>query len=101
MSKKVEDEQKARQNRFPHDRIAFYSSEGTAARDACIFQKYKERSISLGMAISSIASNNYLQNITEEQFMNELKLCGYTTPVMQNIEQDIREYAKKHKEVEE
>ena len=33
--------------------------------------------------------------------MNEFRLCGYTTPVMQNIEQDIREYAKKHKEVEE
>ncbi len=101
MSKKIEEAQKARQERFPHDRIAFYTSESIAARDACIFQKYKERSISLGMAMSSIASNNYLQNITEEQFMNEFKLCGYTTPVMQNIEQDIREYAKKHKEVEE
>lgn len=69
------DEQAERQRHYPKDRIAFIHS--AAPYDAYTFQRYKEKRISLTTARAEIARNNYLAEVTEEQFLNEFKLCGY------------------------
>lgn len=69
-------EQAERQKRYPKDRIAFIHS--AAQDDAYTFQRYKEKRITLDIARAEIARNNYLESVTEEQFLNEFKLCGYT-----------------------
>ncbi len=69
------DEQAERQKRYPKDRIAFIHS--AAPYDAYTFQRYKEGRISLATARAEIARNNYLAEVTEEQFLNEFKQCGY------------------------
>ena len=98
MKKKVWLEQAARQEKFPKNRIAFYPSENVASLDASIFQRYKEKRITLTVARNCIASNNFLEEVTEEQFMNEYRICGYAnTMAVMTAENDIREYAKRFK----
>lgn len=98
MKRKIWTDQEARQAKFPPNRIAFYQSESVAAMDAAIFQRYKEKRITLTVARYSIASNNFLSEVTEEQFLNEFEICGYkNTMAVITAENDIREYAKRFK----
>lgn len=69
-------EQEARQKKYPPDRIAFIHA--AAANDSTVFQRFKEHRMTLLQAMDQIAKNNFLKKITEEQFMNEYRICGYT-----------------------
>lgn len=72
------DSQKLRAAKFPKDRIAFMRGvESIATKDAAVFQRYKSGVTPLFLARLEIAKNNYLWDVTEEQFLNEFKLCGY------------------------
>ena len=70
--------QEGRGGRFPSDRIPFLKgNERVANEDRHVFVLYKHGEISLAMACFRIANNNYLDNVTREQFLNEYKICGY------------------------
>lgn len=70
--------QKLRAAKFPKDRIAFVRGvEGIAYKDAAVFQRYKSGVTPLIIARLEIAKNNYLWDVTEEQFLNEYRICGY------------------------
>ena len=74
----LKDEQKIRATLFPRDRIAFVKGNfHKASEDAMTFWQYKIGKIPLIIARIRIADNNYLPEVTEEQFMNEYRLCGY------------------------
>lgn len=72
--------QRLRQLNYPKDRICFLSNATAAKNDVTIFNKYINYEISKGQAMKEIASNNYLSEITEEQFITELILLGYYIP---------------------
>lgn len=69
-------EQEARQKKYPKDRIAFIHA--AASNDAAVFQRFKDHRMTLLQAMDQIAKNNFLKSITEEQFMTEYRICGYT-----------------------
>lgn len=66
-----------RQKKFPKDRICFRHGEEVANFDKSIFREYMEGRISVEHACEQIAENNYLFEVTEEQFFNELLICGW------------------------
>ena len=70
--------QAKRSLRFPEDRIAFRPGQTVASADREVFQAYADRRMSLKQAIFHIRMNNSLEEVTEEQFLNEFKICGYT-----------------------
>lgn len=70
--------QAKRSLRFPEDRIAFRPGQTVAAADREVFQAYADRQITLKQAIFRMRNNNSLEEVTEEQFLNEFKICGYT-----------------------
>ena len=55
-------------------------SETAARSDVAVFNKYIEYKITKAQAMKEIAANNYLAEITEEQFINELILLGWYVP---------------------
>lgn len=64
--------------KFPEDRIPFVKgSEAIATKDQSIFQMYHDKQITLEMACKEIAENNYLDEVTPEQFLNEYRIIGY------------------------
>ena len=73
-------DQRARSRNFPKDRICFFPSETAARSDVAVFNKYIEYKITKAQAMKEIAANNYLAEITEEQFINELILLGWYVP---------------------
>lgn len=80
-------EQEARQKKYPKDRIAFIHA--AAVNDAAVFQRFKEHRMTLLQAMDQIARNNFLKEITEEQFMNEYTICGYAaTKAVDKYESD-------------
>ena len=73
-------DQRARTRNFPKDRICFFQSETAAKSDVAVFHKYINYQITKAQAMKEIAENNYLAEITEEQFINELRLLGWYVP---------------------
>lgn len=64
-----------RMARYPHDRIAF--TKDGCYRDREAFNLYCNNAISLEELCKRLAYNNNLPSVTEEQALNELRLCGY------------------------
>ena len=71
------DEQAVREQKYPSDRICFWSSESKADNDRDTFQRYVADQISEEEACERVARNNYLEMVTPAQLRNELKLLGY------------------------
>lgn len=71
------DMQKKRVNRYPANRIPFLGIESAADADKATFKAYRYGYISLTSACERIARSNYLPAVTEEQFLNEYRICGY------------------------
>lgn len=69
--------QRQKQKKYPKDRIAFYGSCWAVKLDKHCFEKYLRKEISLKHACLQMAINNYLPVVTPEQFLNELRICGY------------------------
>lgn len=70
-------EQELRQKKFPPDRIAFLGTDVAATNDKMTFRLFHSGEITLREACMRIAEANFLQEVTEEQFLNEAKLLGY------------------------
>lgn len=66
-----------RMERCPKDRIAFLRTTYAADLDKKAFCDYLHGSISLKTMCERLASNNNLPYVTEEQALNELRICGY------------------------
>ena len=69
--------QRIRMEKFPPDRIAFYSSVDSAQRDASTFRSFSTGHLPISIAIEWIRRNNHLPYVTERQFLNEYRICGY------------------------
>lgn len=69
--------QKKRHERFPSDRIAFLDTETAAILDKAVFERYHRKEISIENACKSIAWNNYLPEVTAEQFLKAYKALGF------------------------
>lgn len=69
--------QKARQKKFPLDRICFMHGELYANEDVRIIKQYRLKEITMDQACRAIAQNNYLTNVTRDQFKNMLHILGY------------------------
>ena len=83
--KRFEDQQK-RMESFPRNRIPFYQSRTSASKDQMTFMAYRNHEISKASAMRQIADNNFLYEITEEQFDTEYKLLGYDYFIPDEIE---------------
>lgn len=67
-----------RAQRWPKDRIAFLRHNADAARmDVQTFRDYQQGYITLEKAMAQIQMNNYLPEVTREQFLNEYRICGW------------------------
>ena len=83
----IYEHQANRQRGLPEDRIAFLGNNDTAAEaDKAVFtdwykhgrwKKGVERKLALQKAMRQIAENNYLDEITEDQFFTALEILGY------------------------
>lgn len=71
---------------FPIDRIPFLSSESVADLDRHTFRSYLRNEISLKRACEEIASHNYLEDVTPDQFLNEFAICGWGANVIMDDE---------------
>lgn len=71
---------------FPIDRIPFLSSESIADLDRRTFRSYLRNEISLKRACEEIASHNYLEDVTPDQFLNEFAICGWGANVIMDDE---------------
>lgn len=74
-NKDLQTRQEQRQALFPKDRIAFVRS--SVYEDVKVFDNYVRGYISIDTACRLIAEHNYLPEVTPEQFLNELRLCGW------------------------
>ncbi len=62
-------------------RIAFENTKAAADRDQVTFKDYIEKRIGINKAREQITKNNHLDvKISESQFHNERRGCGYFTP---------------------
>ena len=71
------EQQAERQKKFPKNRICFYSSDTSAQRYQSDMADYKRGYITLKMLCVRLAKNNYLEEVTEEQALNELRGLGW------------------------
>lgn len=81
---------------FPKDRIAFRHHPDSAMEDARIFLDYQKGRISLMLACLRIKHSNYLPEVTEEQFLNEYRICGYD--LVYNLEKELESARNLHEE---
>lgn len=89
--KKIVEKQKERAARFPKDRIPFYSSSSSAVMDQRIFTAYANGELTKRQAMERMAKNNFLDEITELQFMTEYRALGYDRAYILNKELGIWE----------
>ena len=80
--------QKNRLYKYPIDRIPFLGNDTAADSDKATFKAYHEGVISLKSACERIAKANYLESVTETQFLNEYHICGYGRYQVQEDEED-------------
>lgn len=80
--------QAERSDLFPIDRIPFLSSETAANMDRKIFRSYLRNEISIKRACEEVANNNYLEDVTPEQFLNEFAICGWCANVLDDDDDD-------------
>ena len=73
---------------FPIDRIPFLSSESIADLARRTFRSYLRNEISLKRACEEIASHNYLEDVTPDQFLNEFAICGWGANVIMDDDED-------------
>ena len=72
--------QEIRERIFPENRIAFWSSRDTAYYDVKLFEEYVrlgDNNTTVDRLRVQMAKNNYLIEITREQFRFEAKFLGY------------------------
>lgn len=69
--------QAERQKNFPKDRICFYSSHSAAVEDQYNMRAYIKGEMSLEMLCIRLAYNNYLEFVSKQQALNELKITGW------------------------
>lgn len=67
--------QKERALSFPKDRIPFYWR--AAAEDQRTFMAIIERRMTLSEGCAAIARANFLDYVSEDQLINEMKICGW------------------------
>lgn len=69
--------QAERAAKFPPDRIAFHHSEFTATEDALNMRRCAKGEITVQMLCRLLERSNYLDDVTEEQAINEMKITGW------------------------
>lgn len=74
---KLYDEQAFRQQKFPPDRICFYTSANSAQKDQSDMAAWKNGEITLPMLCVRLAHNNFLEEVTEAQALKALKDLGW------------------------
>ena len=63
--------------KFPPDRIAFYHGDNAALEDALNMRRCAKGEITLPMLCRLLERSNYLEVVTEEQAINEMKITGW------------------------
>ena len=76
-TKKLKAMQAERMQKFPPDRICFYSSHSSAEMDQTTFIAYENGQLSMAQAMAAIAKHNFLEFITVDQFRNAVRDLGY------------------------
>ena len=74
---KISEEQARRKLHYPSDRICFYSSQTAATEDQLNMRAYIQGEITLEMLCLRLAFNNYLDYVSKQQVLNELKIIGW------------------------
>lgn len=74
---KISEEQARRKLHYPSDRICFYSSQSAATEDQLSMRAYIHGEITLEMLCLRLAFNNYLDYVSKQQALNELKIIGW------------------------
>lgn len=72
--------QEFREKQFPENRIAFWSSKDAAYFDTKLFEEYVrlgDDNAVVDRLRKQMAKNNYLEEVTREQFRYEAKFLGY------------------------
>ena len=96
----IVEEQKVRVKKFPSDRIAFRSSVDSAKKDASTFKSFSSGHLPISMAVECIRKNNHLPYVTEEQFLNEYRICGYDRLYNARHEREVHgEYGRSESEI--
>ena len=73
----IRETQQLRQKKFPSDRICFAQHQSAADADARAMRQFIHGEISMPRLCREIAKNNYIDFVTEEQMVNELKITGW------------------------
>ena len=73
----IREKQQMRQKSFPPDRICFAQHQSAADEDSRAMRQFIHGEISMPRLCRVIAKNNYLDYVTEEQMLNELKITGW------------------------
>ena len=74
---KISKAQAERKLNYPSDRICFYSSQSAATEDQLNMRAYIQGEITLEMLCLRLAFNNYLDYVSKQQALNELKIIGW------------------------
>ena len=74
---KISEEQARRKLHYPPDRICFYSSQSAATEDQSNMKAYVQGEITIEMLCLRLAFNNYLEYVSKQQALNELKITGW------------------------
>lgn len=76
-AKDLREAQAKRSALFPSDRIAFRSAPDCAHTDQMLFRHLIGGRITLEECCEKVAKNNYLEVVTPEQLLNEMRIIGW------------------------
>ena len=79
-AKDLRETQAKRSALFPPDRIAFRHAIDCAHADQMLFRHLISGRITLEECCAKVAKNNYLEVVTPEQLIHEMRIIGWIRP---------------------